>query len=158
VALALGDLRLEADDEPPVEVIDAFRDHKEAVVTELRRAAGKWRQIFERHVATIMRARNVSRLEAERAAYEIVLIEQLNAIHPDTDPNRCAHCGKPETPAATLLPIGWGARHAWLHDGCWEPWREKRRAEAIAQLAAMGIIPPRGNPDSNAIEKAKEAL
>ena len=92
-----------------------------------------------------------------RIAFENLVTERLNATHPDTDPNRCAHCGKPETLAAILLPIGWGARHAWLHDGCWSAWREKRRAEAIAQLAAMGVTPPEGNPDSNAIEKTKEA-
>jgi hypothetical protein len=58
---------------------------------------------------------------------------------PDTDPNRCAWCGRAETPDATLLPIGVGVRHAWLHSGCWESWRERRRAEAIDQLGAMGI-------------------
>ena len=50
--------------------------------------------IFERHVATVMRVRNLPRLEAERAAFDIVLVERLNATHPDTDPNRCAWCGR----------------------------------------------------------------
>ena len=39
VALAHGDLRLEADHEPPAEALDALRDHKEGVVAELRRIA-----------------------------------------------------------------------------------------------------------------------
>jgi hypothetical protein len=63
-----------------------------------------------------------------------------------------------ETPGATLQAIGWGMRHAWLHPNRWEAWRERRRAEAIVQLAAIGIAAPKGNPDSNAIEKTKEAL
>jgi hypothetical protein len=89
-----------------------------------------------------MRVRAMPRPEAERAAYEIVLVEFLNRTHPNTDPNRCAHCGALETPDVTLLPIGWGARHAWLHSGCWAPWREERRVKAIAELAAMKIAAP----------------
>ena len=71
-----------------------------------------------------MRARSLPRLEAERVAYEIVLVEFLNRTYPNTASDRCACCGRPETPDATLLPIGVGARHAWLHDDCWAPWRE----------------------------------
>ena len=41
-----------------------------------------------------------------------------------------------------LLPIGVGARHAWLHDGCWALWREGRRKAAIEALAVMGIVEP----------------
>jgi hypothetical protein len=97
--------------------------------------------IFERHVATVMRVRNLPRLEAERAAFDIVLVERLNATHPDTDPNRCAWCGRAETPSDALLPIGVGARHAWLHRDCWDRWRERQRTEAIAMLAEAGITP-----------------
>ena len=31
--------------------------------------------------------------------------------------------------------------HAWLHDRCWQAWRDRRRTEAIAVLAGMGITP-----------------
>ena len=41
----------------------------------------------------------------------------------------------------SLLPIGVGARHAWLHSDCWTLWRERRRTEANAMLAGMGITP-----------------
>jgi hypothetical protein len=81
-------------------------------------------------------------LEAERAAFDNLLVEQLNATHPDTDPNRCAHCGRLETLDATLLPIGWGIRHAWLHDDCWAAWREARRIAAVAKMATIGIVRP----------------
>jgi hypothetical protein len=142
IALALGDPLLEADDEPPVEVVDALRDHKQAVVAELSRivaTAGEWSRIFGRHVATVMRVRNLRQAEAERAAYDIVLVEFLNATHPDTDPNRCARCGKRETRDATLLPFGVGIRHAWLHPDSWAPWRERRWAKAEENLAHLGI-------------------
>jgi hypothetical protein len=56
---------------------------------------------------------------------------------PDTDPSRCAWCDRAETPDATLLPIGVGLRHAWLHRDCWEPWRTDRRAQATAELAEV---------------------
>jgi hypothetical protein len=68
-------------------------------------------QIFEDHVANIMHARGLSRSEAEHFAYEAVLIDWLNATHPDTLSDRCAHCGKRERPDAILLPIGVGIRH-----------------------------------------------
>jgi hypothetical protein len=142
VTLALGDLRLEADHEPLAKALVALRDHKEAVVAELRRAAGEWRRIFERHVARVMRIRGLPRIEAERAAYEVVLVEFLNIAHPDTPSNRCAHCGRPETPGATLQPIGWGARHTWLHNDCWEQWRTGRRVKAEDELARLGIVKP----------------
>jgi hypothetical protein len=97
---------------------------------------------FGARVATVMKVRGLPRLEAERAAYEIILVERLNATHPSTPADRCAHCGRTETPVATLLPIGVGVRHAWLHQDCWARWREERRQAAAAELAAMGIAAP----------------
>jgi hypothetical protein len=142
VTLVLGDLHLNADRELPVEALDVLRDHREAVVAELGRieAADQLRRTFEAHVANVMRLR--PRLEAERVAFDNLLTERLNSTHPDTDPNRCAHCGRPETPSAVLLPIGAGVRHAWLHERCWESWRERRRAEAIVELAEAGVVKP----------------
>jgi hypothetical protein len=76
-----------------------------------------------------MRVRGLSRSKAERFAFEIILIDHLNATHrSSTDPNYCAHCGAREQPGATLLPIGLGIRHTWLHRNCWVAWRIQRRA------------------------------
>jgi hypothetical protein len=97
---------------------------------------------FEVEVARVMQIRGLPRPAAEGAAFDIILVEFLNRTHPDTDPNRCTWCGRPETADATLLPIGVGVRHAWLHPDCWEARRTRRRAEAIDQLAAMGIAAP----------------
>jgi hypothetical protein len=144
VTLAFGALRLEADRGLPTEVLDALHDHKEAVVAELGRiaVAGEQRRIFEDHIAKVMRVRDLPRLEAERIAFDNLVTERLNETHPDTDPSRCVHCGGAETPSAPLLPIGAGARHVWAHSNCWSPWRERRRTEAIAELAAMKIEAP----------------
>ena len=86
-----------------------------------------------------MQIRGFSPVECERAAFDNIIVEHLNATHPDTLSDRCAHCGKRETPDAILLPIGVSERHAWLHDSCWEAWRGRRRAAAVTELAAMGI-------------------
>ena len=149
VTLAFGALRLGAERELPPEVLDALRDHKEAVVAELGRiaAAGEQRRIFEGHVAKVMRVRNLPRLEAERAAFDNLVVERLDASLVDTPPDCCAHCGAAETPSNILLPLGVGARHAWLHSDCWGPWRERRGAEAIAELAAMKIDVMTYDPD-----------
>jgi len=144
VTLALGDLRLKVDREPPAEALDALRDHKEAVVAELGRiaAAGQLRQTFEGHIGKVMRVRDLPRPEAERIAFDNFVTERLDSTLLDTDPSCCAHCGGAETPDAALLPIGAGDRHAWLHSDCWAQWRERRRAEAIDKLAAMKLEAP----------------
>jgi hypothetical protein len=89
-----------------------------------------------------VKIRGLPRSDAEREAFQHALIEFLNATHPDTDPTRCAHCGGPETLDATLAPIGWGDRHAWLHSGCLDPWRAQRRVKAEDDLARLGVVRP----------------
>jgi hypothetical protein len=103
--------------------------------------AASWRCFFEEKRDLVERVRGLSRPEAERVAFQIVLVEFLNRTYPDTPSDRCAWCDRPETRDSILLPIGVGARHAWLHSGCWTLWRERRRAEAIARLAEAGIAP-----------------
>ena len=104
--------------------------------------AASWLCFFEEKVELVEKLRGLPRLEAERVAYEIVLVEYLNATHPETEPSRCAECGRAETTNETLLPIGVGARHAWLHDDCWALWRAGLRKAAIEALAAMWIVGP----------------
>jgi hypothetical protein len=98
------------------------------------------RQAFEDHVERVIQIRGLPRPEAERATYEIVLVELLDVTHPNTLPDRCAHCGKPETPDATL--VGWGERHAWLHSACIASWRALRRAKAEDDLGRLGVARP----------------
>jgi hypothetical protein len=104
--------------------------------------ARKWRRTFAANVAAVLRVREISRTEAEKVAFENTLTQFLNATHPDTDPHRCAHCGGAETPDNVLRPIGVSSHHVWLHSDCWEQWRERRRAEAIAALAEAGVAAP----------------
>jgi hypothetical protein len=104
-------------------------------------AVRRWQRL-RFHVETVMNTRGLPRSEAERIAYEILLVEQLNATHPDTPSDRCVHCGKPETPDETLRPFGVALRHAWLHSNCWAPWRAERRAKTEDDLARLGIVKP----------------
>jgi hypothetical protein len=137
------DLDIIADRKPDSDLLDVLRDHKEAIVAELSKVAatpGEWPRRFENHAETVRWLRGLARPKAERAAFDIVLIEFLNATLPDTDPNRCVSCRRPETSAATLLPIG--SRHVWLHSNCWEAWRARRVAKAEKDLARVGIVKP----------------
>jgi hypothetical protein len=127
----------------PTWLVSVVSESKAEIVAELRRTVGGgWPWLFEERVSHVMRLRNLPRVEAERVAYEMVLVEFLNRNCADTPSDRCAWCGKPETRDSILLPIGVGARHSWLHNCCWAEWREGRRAEAIAMLAGMGITEP----------------
>jgi hypothetical protein len=104
--------------------------------------AASWRCFFEQRVDLVQTVRGLSRAEAECAAYDQVLITFLNKTHPNTSPDTCAECGKPEAPDETLLPFGFGARHAWLHSNCWAPWRAQRRVKAEENLARLGVMRP----------------
>ena len=104
--------------------------------------AASWRCFFEQRVDLIRTVRGLSRAEAECAGYEQLLITFLNKTYPNTSPHACAGCGGPETPAAQLLPIGWGERHAWLHRDCWASWRVQRRVKAEEELARLGVVRP----------------
>jgi hypothetical protein len=97
-------------------------------------AAG-WRRFFGEQTERISKIRpDLDRAGAERIAFTYALEEFLVRKS-----DRCAHCGRLETPDATLLPIGVGVRHAWLHTVCVEPWRAWRREVAVAELQAMKI-------------------
>jgi hypothetical protein len=62
--------------------------------------AASWRCFFEQRADLLETVRGLARAEAERAAYEQVLITFLNKTYPDTSPHTCAECGGPETPDA----------------------------------------------------------
>ena len=105
--------------------------------------AASWECFFEEKIELVERVRGLPRLEAQRVAFRVVLVEFLNRTYPNTPSDRCACCGRPETPGGVLLPIGLGARHAWLHQSCRDPWAEARRKAAVETLAGIGILEPR---------------
>ena len=101
--------------------------------------AVEWRQRLENGVETAIRMRGLEPIEARKEAFRGLVVDYLNATFPrNYDPSRCVWCA---SPSPVLLPIGTGP-HVWLHSDCWTPWRARRRAEAIDQLAAMKIEAP----------------
>jgi hypothetical protein len=126
---------------------EIFGPGKQSKRAPISPTAAKWIKAFADNVAAILRVRNIPRVEAEGVAFANTVIAFLDATHPDTPSGRCAWCGKPETPGAALLPIGWGDRHAWPHGCCWAAWRVRRWTEAIAALAEMGITEPASPQD-----------
>ena len=85
----------------------AKTEEKPPVAPPVSPEARRWRRVFADNVAAVLRVRANS-IEARKVAYENTVTAFLDATHPNTDPNRCAHCGGPETPDAVLQPIGWG--------------------------------------------------
>jgi hypothetical protein len=141
----LGNLRVYSEGEPDESLVRLLRDNKQAVMDAILAAeteSDRWRRVLTEKTDAITTIRGLSRPDAEREAFQHVLMEFLNATHPNTDPIRCAYCGKPETSDATLLPFGWDERHSWLHRDCWEPWRVKRRVNAEDDLARLGVVRP----------------
>src|SRR5262245_44741809 len=84
--------------------------------------------------------------------------EWLNQHPAPSSPDRCAWCGKDESP---VVPFGAGpGTHAWLHSECWSAWHQVRRAHAIAVLErsaptnehpAAVTRPPMSNPTYQAV-------
>jgi hypothetical protein len=142
LAVFLDKLRVYSEGEPDESLIRLLRANKQEVMDAILAAetqSDRWRRILAEKLETIMTIRGLTLHDAEREAFEHVVIEHLNDTHPNTDPRVCANCRGPDLPLTPTLPFGVGERHAWLHQRCWVPWRERRRTEAIAALAAIGI-------------------
>jgi hypothetical protein len=105
--------------------------------------SGEWRVRFETAILNLMRIRNLPRPEAEKAAYQKILVDFLNDTMPaGCDPNSCLWCHRPEALSRVLIPLGIGLRTAWFHRECSDQWREARRADAVKTLAKMDIAEP----------------
>jgi hypothetical protein len=139
----LGKLRVCSEGEPDESLVRLLRDNKQAVMAAIlatETESDHWRRIFAEKIEIIVTIRGLPRAEAKREALAHVLIEYLKDTHSNTDPTRCAHCGRPETPDQTLLPIGDGDQHTFLHSDCWGPWREGRRRAGVAALTKLGVL------------------
>jgi hypothetical protein len=139
------DLVLEAAGPPPSALIDALSRHKTAILALLRLAkdnwsAEDWQAFFEERAGIAEFDGGLPRSDAEARAFECCLSEWLNRNPASSGPGYCARCGDGDQPGDPLEPIGTETTgYTWLHSTCLAPWREGRRGEAIAALAAMGI-------------------
>lgn len=141
-------LVLEAASPPPADVIDMLSRHKSALVALLRPGrdgwtAQDWKAFLEERAAIAEFDGGVPRQEVEARAFGACVVEWLNRNPVRSAPDRCCWCGRAERSADVLIPFGVAPTgHAWLHSGCWEPWREHRRAQAVDFLQALGIAVP----------------
>jgi hypothetical protein len=107
-----------------------------------------WQAFFEERAAIAEFDGGLSRTQAEAQAFECCVVEWLSRNPGRSTPGRCLSCGSGERLNDPLLPFAakiTGA--AWLHSLCWEAWSEKRRAEAIRSLSAVGIVESQGQTD-----------
>ena len=86
----------------------------------------------------------MSRQEAEEHAHEHCIGEWLyqHPMSSNADDGRLV-CDATR-PGDDLSPVGLGDGQVWLHLGCSTAWGAGRIAEAVADLAEMGIRGPRG--------------
>ena len=110
-------------------------------------SAADWQAFFDERAGIAEFDQGLPRPAAEARAREACIAQWLSLTHEATPPGRCAACGGPDRPHDPLLPHGTDATgHAWLHDRCWLAWQANQRRQAIAALAAMGIIPSPATP------------
>ena len=146
-------LILEAAAPPPAEVIDLLSRYKPALAALLRPGtddwtANDWQAYFDERAAIAEFKGGFPRREAEARAFGACVVEWLNRNPVRSAPDRCCWCGGAERSAEILLPFGVAPTgHAWLHSGCWHPWREHRQAQAAESLQALGIAAPSEFPD-----------
>ena len=107
--------------------------------------ADDWQAFFHERAGIAEHDGGLSRAGAERQAHECCVMEwQWRNPPPASGPERCAHCGKPlGEPGRDGLPFLTGdGGHVWLHCGCHGDWTARRRVEAVAALAGIGMTPP----------------
>jgi hypothetical protein len=127
----LGKLRVYSEDEPDEILVRLLRDNKQAVDALLAAETEphRWRRVLAEKTQTIMQLRGMTRPDAEHEAFKHVLIEYLNATHPDTDPTRrCRSDGAPVMRGFTATARIFGAKGAVRprsrSSANWAPWRE----------------------------------
>ena len=147
------DLVLEASGPPPAVVVELLSRHKAGVVSLLRPAndgwsALDWQVFFDERAGIAEFDGGLSRVQAEDRAFACCVGGWLNRNPIGSPPGRCLACGGGEHAHDPLLPHGVETNgRAWLHSRCWPTWYARRKAEAVAALAAMGIARSVGLPD-----------
>jgi len=142
------DLVLEASWPPPAGVLDLLSRHKPVIVALLRpRRDGwtveDWQVFFDDRTVTAEFDGGLPRGAAEARAFACCIVEWMNRNFGRSPPGHCAACGAGDRGDDPLLPFGVEPiGYAWLHSRCWLAWHARRKAEAVAALAAMGIAPP----------------
>ncbi len=105
--------------------------------------AADWREYCEERAAVREYDGGLPRAQAEARALECCVIQWMNQNPPPANEpeNRCAHCVRPLADADAVPFLNGAGGHVWMHGRCHAPWMKRRRAEAEAALAALGVKP-----------------
>lgn len=139
------DLVLSAPAQPQQTILDLLAEHKAGVIAILRAQdedwpADEWRAFYDERAAIAEFDGALSWREADALAHACCVTEWLNRHLVRSSHDRCLWCGQAEGSQGPLVPFGTDTvGHAWLHHRCWEDWHARRKIEATAALAAMGI-------------------
>ncbi len=106
--------------------------------------AEDWQAYFHERAGIAEHDGGLSRIDAERQAYECCIMEWLWRNPPPTSGSeRCARCHEPlDELGRDSLPFLTGdGGHNWLHTGCYGDWTARRRALAVAAFTNLGLTP-----------------
>ena len=127
------------------EVVGAVKANKNAVRHALKTETGDpwdaadYRCYYDERAGIAEFDGEMTREEAETAAFEAVVAEWLDRHHKASPTGECAWCGRPEDDAHAIVPIGQGNVHSWLHPECWPRWYAAQIDRAVSELAKAGI-------------------
>jgi hypothetical protein len=138
------DLVLDADLEPPTDVVDAIKYHKAGIIELLspsveRWNAEDWQAFYDERAGIAEHDGRQTREQAESTAFECCVVEWLNRHPEPSQPDCCAWCSKLGTECSIVPFLAGDAGHTWLHPECWEDWYQARQREAVAALDRLGI-------------------
>ncbi len=139
-------LVVEADTEPPAEILDAIAAVKAEIIRQLTPehsgvwTAEDWRFMYDERAGVAQYDQRITRVDAEALAFECCVVEWLDRNRVASTAGHCLWCGHPGGPGRILLRFGTVAKsRVWLHDECRSRWPKHRRKQAVEALAAMGI-------------------
>jgi hypothetical protein len=147
------DLMLEASAPPPNAILELLSRHKPGIAMLLRPGrdgwtAEDWQVFFDERAGIAEFGDGLPRVEAEARAFACCVVEWLNRNFVGSPPGRSLACRGGDHARDPLLPNGIEPTgEAWLHSRCSPSWHAMRKAEAVAALSAMGIVPPIEFPD-----------
>jgi len=141
------DLLLEAIEPPPMEVVEALRNHKTAIVELLRGAAawspGDWQAYFDERAAIAEYDGGVERDDAERLA-AAECIAHWQRLNPPIarGGDLCPGCGSSVDDARHRVCYLAGQRAVRLHAECASDWENGRQQSALVALQKIGLKLP----------------
>jgi hypothetical protein len=140
-----ADLILDADLEPPVDVVNAICRHKAEIIELLalsgdRWTADDWQALYDERAAIAEYERGASREVAEATAFEVCVVRWLDSHPPSQDDlDCCVHCGEQMDELDAISYLTGDGGDVWMHGQCHPAWTERRRKQAVEALAGLGL-------------------